>query len=177
MSKVKLKKLSKFKMKSYKFDIARSIFNKWLSNNIHRFNIKPIYIGHDSYEFEGIVKNIFLKMSFDNYLDAFFVCIDDKDECYDLISVEYIGNLKYDSLKGYYDEDRVDGIFDYFETLDELYITNVFEHIIEYVNTNFIASNCLILSEYRWGTDAKIISKYDYRTRENRIDYIYNLYK
>lgn len=155
MNKIKLKSISNKFNKNRKFNNIRPMFHKWLKQNIDKFNVKLIYIGNDRYKFEGIIKNIYLQMDF-NQPEAMLACDDNDGDNYDA--------------------DRVDNIFKYYQTLEELYTTEIFECILDYVNKYLIDSNCLVLSKYKIGTEAKIIHKNDYIKKENRIDYVYDLW-
>jgi len=69
---------------------------------------------------------------------------------------QYIGNLKYNPKKGYYDTDRTDSVFKYYNTYSELIITEVFEKIIEYCNENFKGDKSLYLINYNGLTEGFI---------------------
>ena len=70
------------------------------------------------------------------------------NETFDYHSIQYIGLLKYDSNKGFYDADRVDNIYKYYPTYKELVYREVFEEIINYFNANFKDTNSLYLIDY-----------------------------
>lgn len=141
---------------------AETIFQKWLDENIYRFNHKPvlknIINGKGIYSFEGIIDNITLVVAFwipesmiyfDN-LPEF--CEDTDDVNFDHRIVAYIGDEKYHPLKGYYDADRIDDEYYYFPTQKELYINEVFEPIIEYCNQMFVPENSLYLRDFAGAT-------------------------
>lgn len=144
---------------------VKKLFRLWLKENLHRFNYKPYAknsVGSEYY-FEGIAKNITLvmdysspeaMMSHDNPIKL--------THCWDYDVVEYIGDERLDKEKGYYDADRVDGIYDYFPTQKDLYIHNVFEKIIDYVNSKFVKENALYLLQLGFSSSSKIAPKKDY---------------
>jgi len=123
------------KSNTIKLDIANIVFEKWFNKNQYRFNTKPIISKQtkDGFiiEFEGIIKNISIivrpipEVSFIFEYDGEWV---------DSLDIAYIGQEMYNPEKGYYDSDRVNGIFTYFDTREELYINDVFEPLIEYCN-------------------------------------------
>ena len=57
-----------------------------------------------------------------------------------MYDIAYIGQEMYNPKKGYYDSDRVDGIFTYFKTREELYIYEVFEPLLKYCN-DYLTNN------------------------------------
>ncbi len=159
MRKIKLRKQRPRTITIYP---AKAIFDEWLDENIHRFHYKPIVKeirnGYAVYSFEGIINNISLVVDFWRpeamiwFANLPEFCEDVNDMNFDHVAIEYIGEEKYHPLKGYYDADRIDHIYDYFSTQKELYINNVFEHIIEYINKMFVSENSLYLIDYSGGS-------------------------
>ncbi len=93
--------------------------------------------------------------------------IDPKGCCnHDVLA--YIGYEKYDPQKGYCDADRVDEKYDYFPTQKELYMHEVFEYIISYVNEKFVEKNALYIHESSYSSSSKIAPKADYETLKER---------
>ena len=164
MTKIKLRKSRSIIFKIYP---SEAIFYEWLEENIHRFNHKPVLQekreGQVVFSFEGIIHNIVLGISFNYpeaslYFDNLLEFCDEKDGTFfDMQYIEYIGEEKYHPQKGYYDADRIDGIYNYYPTQKELYINNVFEPIIEYCNKIFISENSLELLKMGCGSTAGCI--------------------
>ena len=117
--------------------VSELIFRKWLSENINRFNHKPILTSNGEFYFNGITKAISLNIDFRNPEAMLRFDNIATEENYDYYSIHYIGNKKYNPSKGFYDSDRTDKIYTYYSTYSELIITEVFEPIIEYCNNNF----------------------------------------
>ena len=138
---------------SYK---SKTIFKKWLKNNQNRFNCKLISNNFEGYNFDGIIKNISLIIDYTQ--PEAMLKLDDinTNKNYDYYTIQYIGNLQYDNKKGYYDADRVDKKFTYYNSFEELIIAEVFEPIIEYCNTNFREENSLYLIDYGGSTEGFI---------------------
>lgn len=155
---MKKNKLSKINKKYRIFHKSESIFFEWLHENIDRFNNKPFPDGRGGFYFTGIIKSISLHIDF-NQPEA-MLSLDDIDsgENYDFISIQYIGNEKYNSSKGFYDADRIDNIYTYYDSYKELIIIEVFEPIIKYCNEKFKEENSLYLIDYNGGTEAFIAS-------------------
>ena len=143
---------------------VKKLFRTWLKENLHRFNYKPYARNGmcEEYYFEGIIKSITLVMDY-GYPEAMIFHENPmhSDGCCDHDVVEYIGQEKYDPEKGYYDADRVDGIYDYFPTQEALYTHNVFEKIIKYVNEKFVEENALYIDESVRSSSSKIAPKAD----------------
>ena len=138
--------------------ISKSIFKQWLSENIHRFNNKPIHNKKGEFYFEGITKAISLIMDFDR-LEAMLNYTDiDTGENYDFGYMQYIGELEFDPIKGFYDADRTDKVYIYYNTFKELIITEVFEEILKYCNKNFKKDNSVYLINYGGSTEGFIAS-------------------
>jgi len=136
--------------------VSESIFNKWLDENIDRFNNKPMLNRNGSFYFVGITKAISLHMDF-RQPEAMLSFDDIKtDENYDYYTIEYIGRKKYNPTKGFYDADRRNNIYTYYKTYKELIIAEVFEKIIEYCNENFKENNSLYLINYDDSTEGFI---------------------
>ncbi len=166
MKKIKLRKQ---RLKTIKVYPAEIIFNEWLDNNIHRFKHKPILKkiinGYSTYLFKGIIDRIELSIDFSrpesmlNFysLPEYTESVD--DIFFDQYVIEYIGDEKHDLLKGYYDTDKIDNIYDYFPTQKELYVNNVFEPIVEYCNKMLISANSLYLFNYSGSTEGFIAPK------------------
>jgi len=181
---MKKNKLSKIYKKYRIFHKSESIFRKWLYENLDRFNNKPIPNAKGGFYFKGITKAISLHMnfrqpeaelSFNNIVTG---------ENHDYYSIQYIGNEKYNPSKGFYDADRTDEIYTYYNTYSELIITEVFEPIIEYCNNNFKENSSLYLLNYDGSTEAFIassneesISKLIKFKLKNNINYQYFKYK
>jgi len=144
------------------FAKSEAIFNKWFVKNKHRFNHKLIRAGANCYRFEGIIKEIELLTSLNTAPEAEFSITyygDEKykkDGCFDLLPIEYIGKEGYHPQKGYFDMDRVDGVYTYFPTREELYINEVFEKIIDDCNSKLIAENSLYMFDWESATSAYI---------------------
>ena len=155
---------------------VKKIFKKWLKENIHRFNYKPYPKNSmcEVYYFEGITKHVQLVI---HYRLPEVMMYHHENSCnHDVI--QYIGWEKYNKEKGYYDADRVDDKgehypegsehFDYYLTQEELYITEVFEHIITYVNDTFVEENQVYIMESECYASSRIAPKADYeKIKEN----------
>jgi len=162
------RKIRRKKNIDIKFNFKRPIFNKWLEENIHKFNIKPIYIGDDTYTFDNFTNNIKLQMNF-NQLEASLIFFDDNDDCIGIHDIEYIGDEQYDVKNGgYYDADRIEGCpFRYFATQKELYTVEVFESLLRYVNEMLISTNYLFTSgEDDCSTNSTICSMEEYISKK-----------
>jgi len=133
------------------------IFRKWLYENISKFNNKPIPQSKGGFYFKGITKAITLHLDF-RQPEAAMLRFDDikTGKNYDYYAIQYIGNEKYNPDKGYYDADRTDNIYKYYNTYPELIITEVFEEIIKYCNENFKEENSLYLINYGGSTEGFI---------------------
>lgn len=153
---IKKNNLSKRNKKYRTFHKSESIFRKWLLENIDRFNNKPIPNGKGEFYFKGITKAISLKVDFSQPEAMLWFKNLDTDEIYDLYSIQYIGAEKYDSIKEFYDADRTDRVYTYYDTYEELIITEVFEPIIEYCNKNFKKNTSLYLINYDGSTEGFI---------------------
>ena len=151
----KRKNLKKYAKKTRVFHPIETLLHSWLLENTHRFTHKPKRIDKRSFSFEGIIENITLVFDY-NLPEAMLCYSDENGELFDMQTIAYIGHECYDSQNGYYDADRVDGIYDYFPTQKELYIHNVFEYIIKYCNESFIEENTLYMYRYK-GIDAGVI--------------------
>jgi hypothetical protein len=131
----------------------KKLFKKWLKENIHRFTYKP-YSKNKQYKefyFEGIAKNITLVMNHSNAEAMLFYenPIDDM-YCCDHSVIAYIGCADHDPENGYYDSDRVDEVYTYYSTKEEVVIKESFEHIIPFVNEKFVKENILSIWEGSW---------------------------
>jgi len=158
---MKKKKLSKLNKKYRFFHKSETIFRKWLYENINRFNNKPTPNGRGGYYFKGITKAITLHIDFrlpDAYLSFSDINENDEDNLYDFYSIQWIGNQKYHSTKGFYDADRVDKVYTYHNSYAALIINEVYEPIIEYCNANFTKENALYLINYHGSTEGFIES-------------------
>ena len=120
------------------------------------------------YYFKGITEHVQLRM---DYISHEAMIYHHKGSCnHDVI--QYIGWGKHDKEKGYYNADRADDSgelylegsehFDYYPTQEELYITEVFEHIITYVNENFVEENQVYILESECYSSSQIAPKTDY---------------
>jgi len=137
-------------------DKSKSIFRNWLDKNIHRFTHKPVQNQDGSFYFYGITKAITLIFDF-RQPEAMLSFNDiDTNQNYDYYAIQYIGNLQYHPLKGFYDADRTDSNFRYYNSYENLLIAEVFEPIIEYCNKNFIKNNALYLIDYQDYTEGFI---------------------
>jgi len=155
---------------------VRKLFKKWLKENLHRFNYKPYAVNSmcEQYHFEGITKHVTLVMDF--RLPEAMMYHHESACTHDVI--QYIGEEKYDPQKGYYDADRVDDncipypdgheIFKYYSTQEELYIHDVFEYIIAYVNEKFVKENQIYINRSESYESSTIAPKADYeKLKEN----------
>lgn len=132
------------------------IFKKWLDENSNKFNHKPISRTKGGFYFKGITKAITLHIDF-RQPEAMLRFEDVKtNETYDYYAIEYIGNEKSHPDKGFYDADRVDHVYNYYNTYAELLITEVFDKIIQYCNKNFREENSLYLINYTGCTEGFI---------------------
>jgi len=156
MKKNKLPKRNK-KNRIFPFT-SEIIFRKWLYKNINRFNNKPIPDGKGGFYFNGVTKSISLIIDFRQPEAMLSFDEIDTEINYDYHSIQYIGDKKYNSIKGFYDADRTDMIYTYYKTYEELIITEVFEEIIEYCNKNFKEDNALYLIDYDGSTEGFIAS-------------------
>jgi len=156
---MKKNKLLKSNKKNRIFPLTSEIiFRKWLHENINRFNNKPIPNGKGGYYFRGITKAINLNMDFSQPEAELSFDDIETNENYDYYTIEYIGNKKYNPTKGFYDADRTDKIYTYYNTYKEMIITDVFEPIIKYCNENFKEDNSLYLINYDGSTEGFIAS-------------------
>jgi len=155
---------------------VKKIFRKWLKNNIDRFNYKPYAVNSmcDRYYFEGITKHVTLVLDY-RLPEAMLY---HHKECCNHDVIQYIGYEKYDPKKGYYDADRVDDtgepypdgheIFKYYLTQEELYVNEVFEPIIKFVNEKFVEENQVYVSQSDCSVSSIIAPKADYeKLKEN----------
>ena len=149
---------------------VRKLFKKWLKKNSHRFNYRPYAVNSMGrlYHFEGISKHVTLVM---NYRLPEAMLFHHKTCCnHDVI--QYIGYEKYDPKQGYYDSDRVDDdcnpypdgheIFKYYLTQEELYVNEVFEPIIDFVNKKFLKENQIYINQSDCSSSSAIAPKADY---------------
>ena len=144
----------------------RKLFRKWLKENIDRFNYKPYVVNSmcERYYFEGITKHVTLVIDY-RFPEAM---IYHHKECCTHDVIQYIGYEKYDPQKGYYDFDRTDEKYEYFPTQEALYIHDVFEYIIEYVNGKFTEENQVYVSKSDCYASSTIAPKADYdKLKEN----------
>jgi len=131
------------------FAKSEAIFNKWLIENKHRLKYQLIPNKYNNYHFQGVIKEVELlihnspeaEIAFSYYGDI--LC--ENGRCLDLASIDYIGQEAYHPQKGYFDMDRVDGVYTYFPTREELYVNEVFEKIINYSNEKLIPENSLYM--------------------------------
>ena len=155
----------------YKF---KSIFKEWLDNNIERFNYRPIATTDGEYIFEGIINNITFGISeYEAYLTYGYeggTTYDKNETIFDIYYIAYIGDEKYHPQKGHYDGDRVDGIYTYFATREELYINEVFEYVISHCNEMFVPNNSLYLYD-SCGSTGGTIETSDETDRKVKEDY------
>lgn len=142
---VRKQKKSKNKIQSKKWSFYKSqrLFLNWLDNNKHRFNVKLILQPSGMYTFENVVDNV--SMVFQDYINDPEIRFTYKDELFDLYSANYIGCESYHTSKGYYDADRVDGIYTYYKTKEELFEKDVFNYLLKYVNENITPNHSLYL--------------------------------
>jgi hypothetical protein len=154
----------------------RKIFRRWLKNNIDRFNYKPYAVNSmcDKYYFEGITKHVTLVLDY-RLPEAMLY---HHKECCNHDVIQYIGYEKYDPKKGYYDADRVDDtgepypegheIFKYYPTQEELYISEVFEPIIDFVNHKLVRENQIYVLKGYCSCSSKIALIADYEETKKR---------
>lgn len=139
------KRLKKHDIGFKYFDIGETIFYRWLEENTHRFTYKPKRINKWKYCFEGIIDSIYLEMQsgFDEATIQFELNEPDSGKCLQRAEtvIEYVLIPTYNPLKGFYDADHVDGLYEYYLTYADMLINNVYEKIIEYVNDNFKPEN------------------------------------
>jgi len=123
----------------------KKIFYKWLEENIDRFHHKPIKNADGSFYFVGITKAIRLFVDFAQ--PEAMLLFDDMQtkENYEIYTINYIGKYRYNAKYGHYDADRIDKIYTYYSSYEELIVTEVFEPIIEYCNKHFQKNNALYL--------------------------------
>jgi hypothetical protein len=124
------------------------LFEKWLEKNSDRFTYKPKRIKPSEYSFEGIIKNISLRVA----CEECSICFDDNDgEYFDHIDIEYIEYLDYKEGKGYYDEGTIlyyikrNLPIPYYPTYEDIIHQTLFETIINYCDKHFIKENSLYL--------------------------------
>lgn len=145
---------------------VKKIFRQWLKDNMHRFKYKPYAVNSvcNEYHFEGISKNVTLVM---DYQMPEAMVYHGKDCCnHDVI--QYIGDEKYDPQMGYYDFDRLDDKYEYFPTQEALYVNDVFEYIITYVDEKFVEGNQIYINKSECYSSSTIAPKADYdKLKEN----------
>jgi len=155
----KLRKYQKINNRSLDFNAKAAVtFYKWLAKNRGKFNHRPIQISKYKFRFEGVIKNIVLTMDL-SMPEAMLAFYDDKGKYFDHLSIEYIGDEQYDPSKGYYDADREDKKYDYFPSLKELWIHNVFDVIPRFCNENFTSKHWLYLNSSSTSSSALIRPK------------------
>ena len=142
------------------FTKTERYFYEWLYDNLERFNHQPIHIGSHSFYFKGVTQHIRLVMNM-QLMEAMLVFTDKGGKEYDFYAIEYIGILRYDPYKGYYDADNIDKSYIYYPTLKELLIGQVFEKILQYCNAAFVAGQSLYLYYFGGSTSHKIGSAND----------------
>ena len=134
------------KSNTIKFEIANILFIKWFNKNLYRFNTKPIITKQIkdglNLEFEGVIKNISI---FIKSIPEVTIIFEYDDECIDMYDIAYIGQEMHNPKKGYYDSDRVDGIYTNFKTREELYINEVFEPLLQYCNQHLTDKHSLYM--------------------------------
>jgi len=135
---------------------SEPIFRKWLQENIHHFNYKPVLNAKEEFTFDGVTEAVSLSINFSRPEAELSFNDINSNENYDYYTIQYIGNEQYNEAKGFYDADRVDSVYTYYDTYEELVITEVFEPIIEYCNNNFKDSNSLYLINYGGSTEGFI---------------------
>jgi hypothetical protein len=138
-----------------RFAKSEAIFSKWLKKNEHRLHYKLINKGSYCYSFEGLIKEIELSITLRTTTEIEFV-FNYNGCCFDLETIAYIGEEAYNPQKGYYDLDRVDKIYTYYPTREELYINDVFEWMIKKCNEKLTPNNSLYLFDYNGITSAYI---------------------
>jgi len=148
------KKLRKINQTTRVFSKAESIFNKWLKENSDRFNTKLMKKSSFEFYFEGVTKNVIL---FTNNMPEVGVSFD-YDFNFDTVYMGYIGDEAFNPQKGYYDADRLDNQYTYYQTREELYINEVFEKMLTYCNKNITPQNSLYLFDFWGGTAGHIDS-------------------
>jgi hypothetical protein len=138
---------------------TKTIFYRWLEKNLARFQYKPIVNGDDSFTFLGITSAITLHIEFSQ--PEVMLSFDDVEtkENYDIFSIQYIGKYSYDAKLGHYDADRVDKIYTYHESYEQLIVNEVFEEIVHFTNRYFNVNNALYLLKTKGYTEAFIASK------------------
>jgi len=134
------------------------LFERWLEKNSDRFTYKPKKIKKHEYSFEGIIRNISLRVACEECSIGF----DDNDgEYFDHIDIEYIELLGYTEGKGYYDKGTTEYYtkrnlpIPYFQTYEEIIQETLFEALIDYCDKHFVKENRLYLMDGD-GTSASI---------------------
>jgi len=123
----------------YKFEIY---FRDWLEKNLDRFNYKPKKIDNNCYYFEGITKKIVLMLSFPISEAGLWVRFEDLE---DYIPILYVYCESFLPQRGYFDCDRVNRDFVFYNSLKELYENEVFENLIQFCNKTFVKDNLLYI--------------------------------
>lgn len=142
-----MKKNRRFK-RDRVFHKSESIFWSWLHKNIDRFYYKPVHNGDGTFYFDGIIKNIILYIDF-NQPEAGLILKDLKNnKVYDYYTIQYIGEEKFHPAKGFYDADRANNIYTYYNTYKGLIVTEVYEEIINYCDKYFKKENSLYLVDW-----------------------------
>ena len=123
-------------------------FDKWLIDNIDRFEHKPINIEFNKYSFEGIVENIILVLD-DNNCES-IIEYHNNEIKYDTLLLGYIENLKYIEDKGYTDTAWIGKFKDnYYSTYADIINENIFNPIVKYCNDVLIKENHLYLVDMK----------------------------
>jgi hypothetical protein len=126
------------------------LFRHWLAANRDRlpFAITPHHheaAGLASYTLEGICPRVHLLLDFGG--SESMVTYDESEDPRELWSIArtiaYIADPRFDPGKGYYDADRIDGIYTYFPTEEAFVIGELFEPIVGYLTETFRPGVCL----------------------------------
>jgi len=123
----------------YRFEIY---FRDWLERNLDRFNYKPKKINSSCYYFEGITKKIVLMLSSPISEVGLWIRFEDLE---DYIPISYVYGESFLPQRGYFDCNRVDENFIFYDSLRELYENEVFEDLIYFCNETFIKENMLYI--------------------------------
>ena len=144
------------------FGMSEAIFYKWFEENKHRLKHKLVHKHCHFYRFEGVIKEIWISIALGSYPEIEFIFNYDDDlrvdsQCFfDIETIEYIGQEAYHPQKGYFDLDRVDHVYTYYPTREELYINEVFEKMIEKCEAKLNPNNSLYLFDCENHTSAFI---------------------
>jgi len=98
------------------FGKSEAIFYKWFEKNKYRLNYKLIKLKSHFYRFDDVIKEIEISIALGSYLEIEFI-FNYEGVCFDIDTVEYVGQEAYHPQKGYFDMDRANGIYTYYPTI------------------------------------------------------------